>query len=274
MSESIRLPRLFIGSSTEGLDIAFAIQENLERDAETTVWSQGLFRPSQNTLHELVAALDRFDFASFVFSPDDVIRIRGREHLTARDNVIFELGLFFGALGLSRCFFVVPRDSDAMHLPTDLLAITPLTYAARRSDDNLVAALGSACNQVRRAFRATGFKRMTAQDYIAAWQEADLMKARENIRELTLDHHSDEFQAVRADLRRVYSFLEGMSDSVLAGAISEEQAKLAFEKVILSFWPMAVTMLAPPNHVDDYWNPAPQISRLYERWANRAGNST
>jgi len=36
-------PRIFVGSATESLDIAYAVQENLEHNAEITVWTQGIF---------------------------------------------------------------------------------------------------------------------------------------------------------------------------------------------------------------------------------------
>lgn len=275
-----QLPRLFIGSSAEALDIAYAIQENLDFDAEATVWSQAFFRPSQSTLEDLVGALDRYDFAAFVFAPDDVVEIRGLSHPAVRDNVIFELGLFFGALGLSNCFLIMPRDTERPRLPTDLLGVTPLSYAERRSDRNLVAALGPACNQLRRAFRAASafsesrqatstekFKTWSIHDYRAAWNSPTLRAARNNIRQVNLDHHSKEFEGVSRDMRHVFAFLESLSAAVLDGAVTESEARTTFEEAIVSFWPVAASMLAPPNHRDEYWDPPPRISELYAHWS-------
>ena len=149
-------PRMFIASSSESLDVAYVIQENLEHDAEVTVWSQGVFEPSQYTLDSLINALDEFDFATFVFSPDDITRIRGEEHKTTRDNVIFELGLFISHLRVERCFIVVPSGINDFHFPTDILGLTPVKYEPNRQDRNLNAALGPACNKIRKTFERLG----------------------------------------------------------------------------------------------------------------------
>ena len=149
-------PRVFIGSSVEHVDLAYAVQEGLEYDIEATVWTQGVFKPSRGTMNALVDQLDVNDFAIFVMAPDDLTAMRKEIISTVRDNVIFELGLFTGRLGQERCFIVTPRNSDDLHLPTDLLGITPAEYDADRQDKNLVAALGAACNRIRKSIKQLG----------------------------------------------------------------------------------------------------------------------
>lgn len=148
-------PSVFVGSSVEGLEVAYAVQENLDHDAEVTVWSQGIFEPSRTTLETLEKQLSRFDFAIFVFSPDDLLQIRGKEFSAVRDNVIFELGLATGKLGRDRSYILMPRTAAEIRLPTDLLGITPFTFNPSRSDKNIVAALGPACSQLNRLMKKT-----------------------------------------------------------------------------------------------------------------------
>jgi len=142
-------PKIFIGSSREGVRIADAIHANLTYEAECTVWKDGVFQLSSNTLSALIAALRSADFGIFVFSPDDVTEMRGTESRTVRDNVLFELGLFIGRLGPERCFFLVPDGSSDLRLPSDLAGVTPGRYESDRSDGNWTAALNPACMQIK-----------------------------------------------------------------------------------------------------------------------------
>ncbi|MBB6112521.1 Predicted nucleotide-binding protein containing TIR-like domain-containing protein [Mucilaginibacter lappiensis] len=147
-------PRLFIGSSTENLEIANALQVNLEYDAIVTVWNQGVFNISSNALNDLMEALDSFDFAIFIFQPDDITTIRNNKYQTVRDNIIFELGLFLGRLGKEKVFYLTDRETTNLHLPTDLIGLSPGTYDSKREDNNLQAALGPFCFEVRKKLKA------------------------------------------------------------------------------------------------------------------------
>ena len=101
-----RYPSIFIGSSTEGLDVAREVELQLQGDAITTIWKDGVFGLGSGTLESLMSILDQFDFAAMVLSPDDLIESRSQSYASPRDNVIFELGLFMGKLGRGRVFIV------------------------------------------------------------------------------------------------------------------------------------------------------------------------
>src|SRR3954454_25207314 len=101
-------PTVFIGSSSEQLATAEAIKQCLDpHEATVTVWNEGVFNLGQSTLDDLLKAVEEFDFAVFVFAPEDLTRMRAVEQPSVRANVVFELGLFMGRLGKQRCFWVV-----------------------------------------------------------------------------------------------------------------------------------------------------------------------
>ncbi|WP_375289466.1 TIR domain-containing protein [Qipengyuania sp.] len=142
-------PKVFIGSSREGVKIADAIHANMTYEAECTVWKNGVFQLSENTLASLIKALRDSDFGVFIFSPDDISLMRGQTVSVVRDNVLFELGLFVGRLGAERCFFLVPDDAPDLRLPSDLAGITPGVFESGRSDENWTAAVNPACMQIK-----------------------------------------------------------------------------------------------------------------------------
>lgn len=144
-------PSVFIGSSTENLEIAYAIQKQLEYTSEPTVWTQGFFKLSRYALDDLIENLKIFDFAVFVFTPNDEIKISNEERkFTIRDNIIFEFGLAIGILGKERVFSVIPKDFKQYRIPTDLIGITFSTYDPHRNDNNIQAALGPSIFEIQK----------------------------------------------------------------------------------------------------------------------------
>lgn len=145
-------PRVFIGSSSEALPVAEAIQFGLHEAAECTIWHQGVFELGATTIESIVESSAKFDFAVLVLTPDDTTFTRGKESKGPRDNLVFELGLFTGILGRARTILVHPRD-PGFRLPSDLAGVTTATYTMH-SDGNLQAALGPVCTRIKRVMGA------------------------------------------------------------------------------------------------------------------------
>lgn len=143
--------RLFIGSSTEGLEIAEHLQFQLRRDCESTVWSQGVFELSQETLQNLLKASFEYDFAAFVLTPDDKTIKRGKLRKVARDNLLFEIGLFMGSVGQGRTFIIHCED-DNIDIPSDLIGVTRAIYKRSLYND-LRASLGPVATQIKGAIK-------------------------------------------------------------------------------------------------------------------------
>src|SRR5207248_1409146 len=59
IAESPIRPSVFVGSSSEGVAFAHAVRAGLERDAEITVWDEGVFELGQTFIESLSAALSR-----------------------------------------------------------------------------------------------------------------------------------------------------------------------------------------------------------------------
>ena len=114
-------PRVFIGSSSEGLPVAEYIAELLGPDTECYLWTNGIFRFNDSPFHTLLHQAGMFDFGILVATKDDFTLTRKEIFESPRDNVIFEFGLFLGRLGGARAFLLHEEDGK---LPSDLLGIT------------------------------------------------------------------------------------------------------------------------------------------------------
>lgn len=118
-------PRIFIGSSTEGLPAAKRIKAFFETDYDCFIWNDGVFQFNESFIDTLLKSASLFDFGFMVFSADDISKIRDKEYETARDNVLFEYGLFLGRVGLDRAYVLC---EDGVKIPTDFSGVTLASY--------------------------------------------------------------------------------------------------------------------------------------------------
>lgn len=140
------LPRnIFIISSTEAKPIARAVKANFEREAEVDIWQEDIFELNRTYLDTLLNRASYYDYAIAVFAADDMATIREKSVPVTRDNVIFEFGLFLGRLGPDRTFLL---QEEGVDLFSDWSGIETASFRRR---DNLVAAVGAACNRFRSA---------------------------------------------------------------------------------------------------------------------------
>ena len=96
-------PRIFLGSSGKQAKLLQAITRGLEDVVDVEPWTT-TFNPGRSTLDRLVELSQEVDFAAFVFAQDDWTATDPLQsgQASPRDNVVFEAGLFGGALGIRR----------------------------------------------------------------------------------------------------------------------------------------------------------------------------
>jgi hypothetical protein len=127
-------PRIFLGSSGKQAKLVRALTRGLEHVAHVEPWTTS-FNPGTTTLERLLELTREVDFAAFVFAQDDWTTNAPTKapappapgQASPRDNVVFEAGLFGGALGLRRTFIL---HASGAKLPTDLLGLTSIRYDA------------------------------------------------------------------------------------------------------------------------------------------------
>jgi len=126
-------PRIFLGSSGKQEKLLQALTRGLEDVARVEPWTTS-FNPGTTTLERLLELTHEVDFAAFVFAQDDwttnsplVSAPPESGQASPRDNVVFEAGLFGGALGMRRTIILHAKGAK---LPSDLLGLTCVRYEA------------------------------------------------------------------------------------------------------------------------------------------------
>jgi predicted nucleotide-binding protein len=171
-------PKVFVGSSSEGLEVAQAIQYQLQNDAEVVLWKEGVFALSYRYLETLVNTVGKFDYGIFVLRSDDTLVSRESEFGTSRGNVLFELGMFFSHLGRSRTF-VVYDSSARPAVISDLHGVSFTPYDGSRTSD-ILSTIGPACFSIRQELR-NWERRVGVRSHDNSNQRAELDELREEL---------------------------------------------------------------------------------------------
>jgi hypothetical protein len=148
-------PRLFVGSSGKQEKLLAALTRGLADVAHVEPWTTS-FNPGVNTLDRLCQLAHEVDFAAFAFARDDWTGAEpqdgspaGGGQASPRDNVVFEAGLFGGALGMHRTFIL---HAHGAKLPSDLLGLTCVRYGGSTTPSEMK----SVNDKLRKAIESEG----------------------------------------------------------------------------------------------------------------------
>lgn len=118
-------PKIFIGSSSAGYDVAVEVKGFLSSVADVYLWKDsGVWELNRSTFDNLLRMSNYFDFGVFVATSDDLTMTKDKLVIEPRDNVILEMALFLGSIGKDRAFLLVesgiklPSDFEGIYMPT------------------------------------------------------------------------------------------------------------------------------------------------------------
>ena len=276
----------------EGLPDAEALAEQLQFQCEVELWKDGFYELSKGTLETLVSKVSTYDFAVVVLSADDVTTKRGKTKRAPRDNAIFELGLFMGALGRERVYVAFDRSKD-LDILSDFAGVTAAQFSPN-SEGNRVAALAPAANAIRRQIERLGVRngqlttilvtqhgthrRGTAATaaFSEAWRQSEWRESHLNA--MAADTLWDFLATAVSDVTRrlvlFYDFNVASDRLLRADEVSEHLATIARIRERgrhLMFKPMIVMLHGQPlpEEIDHYFGIESATSASMRRTLNR-----
>lgn len=153
-------PLLFVGSSSEAKPFVERLTEQLCDFSNPHPWYVSpVFQNMESTFSSLVNATSFYDFAVFALTADDITISRKRQSHSIRDNVLFELALFLGALGPKRTIGLMEHVANKpIKIPSDFLGIhvPRLTYT---DDNSMISAVAKAIPNIRKQVDREGLRK-------------------------------------------------------------------------------------------------------------------
>ncbi len=98
-------PSIFIGSSSEGLEVAESVKAYFADFDEVDIWTEGVFGLNQAYLESLLQAANLYDFAILCLTADDLVKSRGKTQKAPREQPGLRAGAFYGTHGREPGFY-------------------------------------------------------------------------------------------------------------------------------------------------------------------------
>ena len=120
--------KIFIASSGPALELAKQLRAQLDqKTCDGSLWTEVSQKAAGKSIMTMLRdAAKEYDFAVVILTNDDIMVDKAGETPKARDNCVFEAGLFMGVIGQDRCFLL--SSVEAHNLPSDLGGIIYLPF--------------------------------------------------------------------------------------------------------------------------------------------------
>lgn len=131
--------KIFIGSSSESIPIAKTVYNiiSLFRNSNNLKielipwWRDDMFISGETYVESIFKIVKNVDCAIMIFSEDDIIISREKTNKAVRDNILFEFGLFSGALGRKNTQVIKYKNPKIL---SDLKGVNILTLEGNIGD--------------------------------------------------------------------------------------------------------------------------------------------
>lgn len=136
--------RIVLFSSSESYKIVEEVILNLSRFYKCDPWNRDFFEISHTTIDSLNDKIGEYDYSIIILNKDDKRISRENTEFVPRDNVIFEMGLSVGALGMENTIII---QTSSVSIPSDLAGLTVLLYS---DTTDFPTAINAACIKIQR----------------------------------------------------------------------------------------------------------------------------
>ncbi|MCK5721325.1 MAG: TIR domain-containing protein [Gammaproteobacteria bacterium] len=158
--------KIFIGSSMNGIAVAHAIESLLKENFKVIQWTGAPFNHSKPLVHSLRAIANEVDLAIFVFPYRDIHNHYFKEE-QLRSNLLFELGLFVGLLGIDRIFLIKPKY-ESFEFPSHFEGLSTFFHDIRNNKD-LPSAIAPAVSIIHRMVSGLSLPMEKKEEYFSCF---------------------------------------------------------------------------------------------------------